>query len=160
MTARHGWRHRAAAAAACGLVLLPTAARAVLGGDVASIEVDRARLQGQRRTLQASAEQVPAHVITTSDGSRIKEFVTPGGVVFAVSWSTRFKPRLEQLLGTHAGPYAVAARQALATPGIRHGFALDQGDLVIHASAHLNAHVGVAYLRSLVPDGVRVDELR
>jgi nucleoside diphosphate kinase len=132
----------------------------VLGGDVASIESDRARMQGQRRTVPAIAARAPTHVITMSDGSSIKEFVTPGGVVFAVSWSTRFKPRLEQLLGIHAGPYAAAARQALATPGIRHSFALDQDDLVIHASGHLNAHVGVAYLRSLVPEGVRVDELR
>jgi hypothetical protein len=77
-----------------------------------------------------------------------------------VAWSTRFKPRLDQLLGTHAGPYAAAARQALATPGIHQRFELDQDDLVVHASAHLNAHVGVAYLRSLVPAGVRIDDLR
>ena len=48
----------------------------------------------------------------------------------------------------------------MRTPGIRHHAELSRGDLVVHSTAHLNAFVGKAYLRSLVPEGVRVDELR
>ena len=153
-------RHHAQAALACFLVLASTAAHATLGEPVATVEADRARVQGERRVVQATAARLPVHVITQADGSTIKEFVTPAGLVFAVAWSTRFKPRLETLLGAHAARYASAAKAAMATPGIRHGVALSSDDLVVQASAHLNAHVGLAYLRSLVPEGVHIDELR
>lgn len=150
----------ARAVLACSLVLASTAAMATLGESATTVEADRARLQGERRVVQATATRLQTHVITQADGSTIKEFVTPDGVVFAVAWSTRFKPRLETLLGAHATRYASAARAAMVTPGIRHGVTLSSGDLVVQASAHLNAHVGLAYLRSLVPDGVHIDELR
>ena len=153
-------RHGGVAVLACGLALASTAANATLGEPASTVEADRARLQGARRVVQAIASRFDVHVITQSDGSTIKEFVTPGGVVFAVAWSTRLKPRLDTLLGTHATRYASVASAAMATPGIRHGVVLASDDLVVQASAHLNAHVGLAYLRSLVPEGVRVDELR
>ena len=152
--------HGAKAALACSLALASTAASATLGEPVSTVEADRARVQGERRVVQATTTRLQAHVITQADGSTIKEFVTPGGIVFAVAWSTRLKPRLETLLGAHATRYASAARAAMATPGIRHGVVLASDDLVVQASAHLNAHVGLAYLRSLVPEGVRIDELR
>ncbi len=95
-----------------------------------------------------------------ADGSSIREFISPDGIVFAVSWSTRFKPNLESLLGTHAAGYAAAASEAMRTPGIRRNVALQRGDLVVHSTTHLNAFVGRAYLRSLVPQGIGADELR
>ncbi|MGN6530113.1 MAG: DUF2844 domain-containing protein [Burkholderiaceae bacterium] len=148
------------AAAACGLAFACVDARATLGEAGTSAEADRARVGGERRVAQATSAQLRVHVITRADGSTIKEFETPAGVVFAISWSTRLKPRLDALLGAHAADYAQATRQALAAPGVRHQLRIAQGDLVVQASAHLDAHVGLAYLRSLVPPGVRVDELR
>jgi len=154
------WRHAVQAALAAGLVLASTAACATLGEKVETVEADRVRLQGERRVVQAATARLETHVITQADGSRIKEFVAPDGIVFAVSWSTRLKPRLEALLGAHAPRYAAAARQSLAAPGIRRNVTLASDDLVVQASVHLNAHVGLAYLRSRVPEGVNIDELR
>jgi hypothetical protein len=37
---------------------------------------------------------------------------------------------------------------------------VQQGDLVVESNAHLNAHVGRAYLRSLLPTGVAIDAIR
>jgi hypothetical protein len=160
MIANTSWRHAVQAALAAGLVIASTAACATLGEKVATVEADRVRLQGERRVVQGATAHVETHVIALADGSRIKEFVAPDGIVFAVSWSTRLKPRLESLLGAHAPRYAAAARQSLATPGIRRNVMLASDDLVVQASAHLNAHVGLAYLRSRVPEGVRIDDLR
>ena len=145
---------------ACGLALASPLAGATLGEPAWSIETDRARVQGERRVVQAATTRVQVHVITQADGSTIKEFVTPGGIVFAVAWSTRLKPRLDTLLGAQAPRYAAAASAAMATPGVRHGVTLASDDLVVQASAHLNAHAGLAYLRSLVPEGVHIDDLR
>lgn len=162
MSTTAGPRLRALAAAllvaTASLVALP--ARAVLGGDVSTIAGDQARLQGTRHAAVASSAQVRTHEITLADGSSIREFVTPGGIVFAVAWSTRFKPDLAALLGAHAASYAAAASEALRAPGIRRHVELRRGDLVMHSTVHLNSHVGKAWLQSLVPDGVPLDALR
>jgi hypothetical protein len=95
-----------------------------------------------------------------ADGSSVREFVAPNGVVFGVAWSTRFKPNLEALLGSHAVDYVGAATEAARAPGIKRNAVLERGDLVVHSTVHLNSFVGKAYLKSLVPQGVRPDELR
>ena len=143
------------------LALAASHAHAALGDTVASIALDTARLGDAHRVVIASASaSVRTHVITLRDGSVIKEFVGNDDRVFAVTWNTRFKPRLDGLLGQYAQTYATAAGQAARSPGIRHSLAFNDGDLVVDATAHLNAHAGLAYLRSLVPADVRVDELR
>jgi hypothetical protein len=147
-------------AAACGLALACPLALATLGEPAWTVEADQARLHATRSVTAATPSRPQVHVIVQADGSTVKEFVTPAGIVFAVAWHTRLKPRLDALLGAQAARYAAAASAAMATPGIRHGLTLASDDLVVQASAHLNAHSGVAYLRSLVPEGVRIDELR
>lgn len=143
------------------LVFAALPARAVLGGDVSTVADDLARVRGERHAVViASASAVRTHEITMADGSSIREFVTPSGVVFAITWSTRFKPDLESLLGAHATTYAAAASEAMSAPGIRRHVELRRGDLVVHSTAHLNAYVGKAWLQSLVPQGVAVDALR
>lgn len=153
-------RRAATALLAAALALAGPPAGATLGEPAASVERDRARVQGEHRVAQSTSAHFQVHAITMADGSSIREFVAPDGVVFAVAWSTRLKPRLEGLLGAHAQRYAAAASAAMTTPGIRHGVSLSSDDLVVQAGAHLNAHVGLAYLRSRVPEGVRLDELR
>jgi hypothetical protein len=80
--------------------------------------------------------------------------------VFAVAWSTRLKPRLPELLGNYAPAYSAAAARAAAKAGIQRHVVLQQDDLVVRATSHLNSHVGIAYLRSQLPEGVSVDALR
>ena len=160
MTARDMVLRNARGAVALALALASAGAGATLGEPAASVDIDRAQLRGGHRVVQAQDARYQVHLIALADGSSIREFVAPSGIVFAVSWSTRLKPRLEALLGAQAGRYAAAASAAMATPGVRHGVSLSSGDLVVQASAHLNAHTGLAYLRSLVPEGVRIDELR
>ena len=151
---------KAAACVALALSLAVGQAGATLGEPVATVEADRAQLRSGHRVVQAQAARFQVHVLTLADGSAIREFVAPDGIVFAVAWSTRLKPRLDQLLGAQAARYAAAASAAMAAPGVRHAVSLSSADLVVQASAHLNAHTGLAYLRSRVPEGVRIDELR
>lgn len=153
-------RRHVAGLLACLIALAAPAAHAVLGGDAATIQEDQIHMQGQRRQAQALPLQVQSHVITLADGSSVREYVSPSGIVFAVAWSTHFKPRLEMLLGQHAAGYTAAAHEASKKPGIQRHVRLTHGDLVVLSTAHLNAFVGKAYLRSLVPAGVNVDELR
>jgi hypothetical protein len=137
-----------------------SAAHAVLGGNVSSVGEDQTRLKGARHAAVALRVQVETHEITMADGSSIREYVGPGGTVFAVAWNTRLKPNLAALLGQHAATYAAAAQDAARVPGIRRQVVLARDDLVVRSAAHLNTFVGIAYLRSLVPEGINVYELR
>ena len=141
-----------------GLATMP--AHAVLGGNVSTIADDHARLKATRLQAVPTSAQIGSHVITLADGSSIREYTTAGGIVFAVAWSTRFKPDLAALLGQHAVTYAAAASEAMKAPGIRRQVDLRRGDLVVQSAGRMNAFVGKAWLRSLVPAGVDVDALR
>jgi hypothetical protein len=153
---------RCAAPTAVALTVFASAmpAHAVLGASVASLRDDQSRLKATRQAVVTSPGAVGMHEMTLADGSSIREYVNPNGIVFAVSWSTRLKPRLAPLLGQYATSYASAAGAAAGRRGIQRKVVLQEGDLVVHATAHLNAYVGTAYLRSLVPDGVSADVLR
>ncbi len=147
------------AALALAAVLLALPAHAVLGEDAASIQADALQRGSPRRIASGLAMQV--HTLTLPDGSTVREYVNPAGRVFAVAWNTRGKPRLDRLLGTHFAAYAEAGRSAMQQrPGVMHGAAVQRGDLVVEATAHLNAHVGRAWLRSQLPPGTPPDAIR
>ncbi len=150
----------AAAVLAASTWLAAGSAHAVLGGDLSTIADDHQRLKATRLQVAPVTAPSSSHVITLADGSSIREYTTAGGIVFAVAWSTRFKPDLTALLGQHATAYAAAASEAMKAPGIRRQVELRQGDLVVQSAGRLNAFVGKAWLRSLVPAGVDVDALR
>lgn len=157
-------RSRVLAQLACllgwaGILAAPLPARAVLGESAASIHADPLRMAGARRLVAGLDTEI--HVLTMADGSTIRQYLTPGGRVYAVSWNTRYKPRLDLLLGAQFPAYAQACREAmLQRPGIAHSASVRRGDLVVESSAHLNAHVGRAYLRSLLPPTATLDAIR
>jgi hypothetical protein len=144
----------------CCLATQP--AWATLGEGADSIHADQMRLAGTRRQAAvAQAVGVQVHTITQADGSTIRQYVSPAGRVFAVAWNTHYKPRLSDLLGRHFEAYALAGRRAMQQrPGVLHQARLQQGDLVVESSAHLNAHVGRAYLRSQLPAASSTDAIR
>lgn len=142
-------------------VLLTPAARATLGEDLASVQADALRLGAARRANANATPQFQVQVLTLPGGGHIRQFATPEGRVFAVAWNTPAKPRLDTLLGTHFAAYAEGGRQAQAQrAGVSHTARIAQGDLVVESTAHLNAHVGRAWLKSLWPAGLGIDALR
>ena len=148
------------ATVACGFALACPHAAAVLGGSAATIEADRASLDARHRVTTSSSMAASVHELRSADGSVVKEYAGPDGIVFALRWSTRFKPRLDPLLGAEAASYRDALARAAVRPGIRHALVLQQDDLVVQSGMHLTTHVGIAYLRSRLPSGIRPDDLR
>jgi hypothetical protein len=122
---------------------LPTAAPAGSQAQAASTT---------RRTLALSSG-VQVYERASGDGGVIREYVSADGVVFAVSWNTRFKPRLNELLGRYHEGYAAAASEALKRPGIQRQSVLRAQDLVVRSTSHLNVFSGRAFVPSLVPAG-------
>jgi hypothetical protein len=92
------------------------------------------------------------------NGTTVREFVSPAGQVFAVSWQGSYPPDLHQLLGEYFDQYMSAAENS---EGIhRRVVHLEAGDLVFESGGHMRFIVGRAYLRSKLPEGASVDVIR
>jgi hypothetical protein len=79
------------------MLALSLPALAALGGDVTSVHEDQAQMKGTLKTTQAAAYTVQQ--ITAPGNTVIKEYVSPAGKVFAVTWHGPFIPNMQQLLG-------------------------------------------------------------
>lgn len=151
----------AAGTAGLALTLLLPAAHAVLGEPLALPSAARAQAAAAPRSALPAGVQVVERA--SGDGGWIREYVSPQGIVFAVSWNTRFKPRLDTLLGRYQAGYAAAASQAMARPGraaVQRQATLRADDLVVQSSGFVNTFHGRAWVPSLVPAGFDAATLR
>lgn len=143
-----------ALAAVAAAVLWALPAFATLGEDVSSVRADQAHLNASERVFSARLYSIDE--MQTPAGTVIRQYVSPVGTVFAVSWRG-FAPDLHQLLGQYFDEYMQAASKA-AHRG--RGVHIDAGDLVIESGGHMRYVVGRAFLRSKLPSGVSSDEIR
>jgi Protein of unknown function (DUF2844) len=135
-------------------LLLLSPAFASLGDDVSSVQRDQAHLNASVRVIVA--EHFSIQEMQTPAGTTVRQYVSPDGRVFAVSWQG-FAPDLQQLLGDYFGEYVAAVSQA-AHRG--RGVRIDTGELVVETGGHMRYVVGRAFLRSKMPSGVSSDDIR
>jgi len=132
-------------------------ARAELGGTVASVENDAARLKGTLRLVAAHA--YTQHEIRVSTGHVVYEYASPDGQVFGVSWAGPTVPDLRQLLGERyfaQFQQAAAARQRYG----RHPVLIETPEFVFQQTGRLRDFHGRAYLPQLLPPGVDASTIR
>jgi hypothetical protein len=128
---------------------------AVLGGPVESVATDQVKFQAKRAVIHN--REYTVHVISGADGTLIREYVTPAGKVFGVSWTGPVMPDLSQLLGT----YNTELHNTLHTKrGHRNSAVVRNPDLVVESSGHLRAFQGRAYLNSMLPSGVTQETVK
>lgn len=126
-------------------------AQAELGGTIASVENDAARLKGTLRLVAAQA--YTQHEIRLATGHVIREYASPDGQVFAVSWEGPTVPDLRQLLGEQyfaEFQQAAAARQRYG----RHPVLIETPEFVFQQTGRLRDFHGRAYLPRSLPPGV------
>jgi len=155
------------AAVALVAMLLPLSCWATLGDNAASVLTNQSQLKGTIRSVDRQTYVL--HEITTSTGAKVREYVSPGGAVFAVAWEGQFAPDFQQLLG----PYFQQVQEALA----QQKAAQQSGDqaqsrqrrgpvyvktsgIVFEQSGHLRSFHGQAYVPQLVPQGVQAADIR
>jgi hypothetical protein len=146
---------RWALGAAVLIQALTVPAFAALGGGLSSVEDDQLKLKGTLRTTVAAAYTV--HEIQTPAGTRVREYVAPTGVVFAVAWRGPKMPDLRQTLGTYFKDFTDAPRPA--HPNHAH-FAITQPNFVLQSSGHMRAYSGRAYDPQLLPQDVAVTDIQ
>jgi Protein of unknown function (DUF2844) len=156
------WRWLALAFAGVALLGLSLPAWASLGGNVSTIESDRAQMNASVQVTQHDSYEV--HEMQASGGTVVDEYVSPAGAVFAVTWHGQFPPQMQQILGTYFQQYS-AALQAQSNPDQPRIYGhrplnIQQDGLVVQTSGHMRAHAGRAYIPSLIPQGVTVNQIQ
>lgn len=134
------------------LVAAAFPAGATLGGSVDSVAADQSKFHAKRAVVDK--QDYTIHEITSDDGTLIREYVTPAGKVFGVSWSGPTIPDLTQLLGTYNTEFQNSLR---SRRGRRNVAIVRNPDLVVESTGHTRAFHGRAYLNSMVPSGVTQD---
>lgn len=130
-------------------------ASAVLGGDEASVQADRLQMNGTIRTTQSGGFTL--HEIQAASGAAVKEYVSPAGVVFALSWTGPSLPDLRQLLGPYFDTYVEAANAQRTGLG---PINVQQPGLVVQSGGKMRAFFGRAYVPAMIPPGVTAGEIQ
>lgn len=134
------------------LAVVAIPAGAALGGSAESVVTDQSKFHAKRAVVERGDYTV--HEITRDDGTLIREYVTPAGKVFGVSWTGPTIPDLSQLLGAYNTEFQNTLR---SKPGRRKVAVVHNSDLVVESAGHTRAFHGRAYLNSLLPTGVTED---
>ena len=146
-------------ARAAGLLLtllaVPFPAAATLGEEVGSVSTDQKQLQAALQVT--STGKFAVHELRLASGITVKEYVSPAGMVFALSWQGPYLPDLQQLLGRYFEQYAGAVRDKGAAPGAR---AIDESGLVVQSGGRMRAFFGRAYIPQMLPRGVLAAEIQ
>lgn len=131
-------------------------ARASLGGDMASVRDDQAKMQGTLQTTSKDFYNV--HEIQASNGIVVREYVSTSGSVFGVAWQGRSHPDLRQMLGAYYDRYTQAVQAERAQ---RHGpLVIQQPGFVVEMGGHMGALAGRAYLPQNLPAGMHAEDIR
>jgi hypothetical protein len=148
-----------AVAGALLISALPLPAKASLGSTVASVQTDRARM---RSTLSATRnDRYTVDELKTPAGVTVREYVSPGGQVFAITWQGTTRPDLQQLLGTYSETFKEAVQAKQKTSRILRGpLMIKEPGLVVQMAGHMRWLVGRAYVPGMVPSNVQVEEIR
>jgi len=147
--------HALAIALAAGMSM-PVVAFAALGGTVASVETDRVQMKATARVARA-ASNFTVHELTLGSGTTVREYVAANGSIFGVAWNGPTPPNLQQILGQ----YFSALSDTTAVKRISHTqMRVEKADLVVHASGHMRAFAGHAYLTSMLPQGVTAADIQ
>ena len=86
--------------------------------------------------------------LEAADGTVVREYVLPSGLVFGLAWQGPTVPDMTQLLGAYFPAYQDALRAAGPPRG---PWRVQTEDLVVELRGQLGAFAGRAYLLSLVP---------
>lgn len=140
------------------MVVATLPALAALGGDASTVQADQLHMQGSLRTTNAEAYTV--HEIQSPSGITVREYVSPGGKIFAVAWRGPWMPDMRQLLGDYFHQYADAVQAQADKRRGRRPLEIVQPGFVLHQFGHMRSFAGSAYIPEMVPQNVGVEAIQ
>lgn len=99
------------------------------------------------------------HEGVLDNGTRVREFATPAGRVFAVSWRGPVLPDLQALLGSHFKTFQTETDQTRHSGRRGAPVNLRRTDLVLKSSGRMGNFFGHAYVPALIPSNVDVQDV-
>jgi hypothetical protein len=142
----------------CATLALPLSLSASLGGDSASIEADRAKLQASLQTTSKDSYEV--HQLQSATGVAVREYLSSAGNVFAVSWKGPVPPSLPQILGSYYSQYVDAVKQQQSKRRGHGPIVVQLPGLVVQVGGRARAFFGRAYVPQAVPAGVHLQDIQ
>jgi len=142
-----------------GLAVLMTVERVqgALGEAENSVTSDKKTLSTNRETTTAydgyRVKQIDSDAVT------VREYISPAGIVFAISWKGLIHPDLAPLLGAYAREYEATLHQSTHQPGLRH-LNVQTNQIIVEKWGQMRNLQGRAYVPALIPPGVNVDEIQ
>jgi hypothetical protein len=130
---------------------------ASLGGNVASIQADTARMSAT--VNQGGGNNYQVHELQSPTGTVVDEYLSSSGTVFAVTWHGPFLPDMQQILGPYFQQYSTALSSQPTQYGHR-PLNIRQPGLVVQTGGHMRAHWGRVYVPALTPSGVNAEQLQ
>ncbi len=136
----------------------PLLAFATLGASLDSVQSDQAHLKANMKVTEAGVYSI--HEMTGSTGTVVREYVSPAGRVFGVTWQGPFIPDMQQLLGSYFQQYVQAAKEQRDSRVGRAPLNIQEPGLVVQTAGHMRSYSGRAYDPGLLPAGVSADDVR
>ena len=139
------------------ICMTPQQTQAALGENFNSIESDMQVLSAVRRNSTVLSNYTVHEV--SSDSTTIREYVSRAGIVFGVAWNGLIHPDLTPLLGSYAGEYREMLLQTPRVHGRRY-LRVKAQHIMVEKWGHIRNLHGRAYVPSLIPPGVNVDDIK
>lgn len=117
---------------------------------------------GARRLAATPAVQPGLYVLhetVLENGTRVREYATPSGLVFAVTWRGPVLPDLSALLGDYFTTFKAETDSARMIGKRGSPVQLERADLVVRSGGRMRNFFGHAYAPALIPSGVNIKDV-
>jgi hypothetical protein len=150
----------------CGLVMIASTGQTLAAlGQSPTLSIAPSLMQSQTSSKKMTLAPVTLSGLYTlqesqlENGTVVREFTTPEGVVFAVGWVGPVLPDLSDLLGNYFEAFKLEVDQARTTGRRGAPVNIHRDDLIVRSNGRMHHFFGHAYAPSLVPAGVSVNDL-
>ena len=110
-------------------------------------------------TPTAQSTLYTLHEVLLENGTRVREYATPAGLVFAVAWRGPVLPDLSALLGGYFNTFKRETEQARLVGRRGSPVSMDRDGLVVSSNGRMRNFFGHAYAPALIPAGVNVKDV-
>jgi hypothetical protein len=128
-----------------------------LGQPEASVTSDQLHMKSEHRVQDFQAYKV--HELANTEGAVVREYVSPDGTVFGITWQGRSTPDMNQLLGNYVNNFQTATRDQTQIRQ-RRGITIRTNDFVYSNFCRMGVCSGSAYAPKLLPSNVSAEVMR
>ena len=132
-------------------------ASAGLGQPEASVTSDQLHMKSEHRVQDFQAYRV--HELANTEGAVVREYVSPEGTVFGVTWQGRSTPDMNKVLGNYVNNFQTATRDQTQIRQ-RRGITIKTSDFVYSNFCRMGVCSGRAYAPKILPGNVSAEVMR